>query len=183
MFYLFVICFWMLSDFRINILCFGIFSYLRSFNTEILESKAKCFMWCEGRHWVAVCHTYLIFLLGTKIEYISQSPLQLSVNSRNNSFHRNVGRTDRMMYIPRVAHNHLSHDAQTSLPSSAGCMSMQGELERQLREQSICQALSEGLWNRIPLISTVSNGYYMWEIKFYYVKWLIFGGVFILVFA
>lgn len=100
MFYLFVICFWMLSDFRINILCFGIFSYLRSFNTEILESKAKCFMWCEGRHWVAVCHTCLIFLLGTKIEYISQSPLQLSVNSRNNSFHRNVGRLTEWCTFP-----------------------------------------------------------------------------------
>lgn len=108
------------------------------------------------------CLPYLFdFPPGHKDRIYFTVSLAVKCELKKQFFPQECGQTDRMMYIPRVAHNHLSHDAQTSLPSSAGCMSMQGELERQLREQSICQALSEGLWNRIPLISTVSNGYYM----------------------
>lgn len=110
------------NDLKMNIFAFQNIFLAKILRIEIIESKAKCFVQCYSRHCLAVCQTYLLFLLGTEIVYISQPSLQLGVRSRRDSFQKNVGSNVKMMYNSfRAARNHLSHYARL-------CMPMQGEL-------------------------------------------------------
>lgn len=81
-----------------NIFAFQNICLAKILRTGITESKTKCFIQCYGRHWLAVCQTCLIFLLGTEIKYISQPSLQWYVHLRWNYFQRNMRRSDEMMY-------------------------------------------------------------------------------------
>lgn len=148
MFYLFMFIFETLNDLRMNVFAFQNIFLAKTFTTGIVESKAKSFMWCYGRRWLAVCQTCLIFLLGTEIEYISQ-PSCSEVWTREGMLSKGCGGSDEMVYSasrcgPSLP---LTQCSSLSLPSSAGCMSMQDELERRLLKTA--EHLSGCFWKTV----------------------------------